>query len=133
MNAAVTTVVVVVAVIDIALGALVLQRNSRSATNRLFAASATAAAAWMIANYLCDNLPASEALLLFLNRLTVALGSVMGIFLLAFALTFPSVRSRLTPQVGAGSGTLGDSGRADADNPARGGRDHDRDAGAPTS
>jgi GAF domain-containing protein len=96
VNTAVTAVVVVVAVIDITLGALVLQRNSRSATNRLFAASASAAALWMIANYLCDNLPASDTLLLFLNRLTVALGSVMGIFMLAFALTFPSLRRRLS-------------------------------------
>ena len=42
--------VVLVAITDVALGVVVLQRNSRSFTNRCFAAGAATMALWMVVN-----------------------------------------------------------------------------------
>jgi len=88
-NALLAFVVAGVAAVDVALGAIVLQRNRRSFTHRAFAAAAATLALWLVANFLSDQVPADHARLLFLNRLTVAAGACAGVFLFAFVLSFP--------------------------------------------
>ena len=88
--------VVCVAVADVSLGAVVLQRNNRSFTNRSFAAAATAMAIWVVTNYLSDQVTANHLHLVFLNRMTVAMGLVSGMLLVAFALSFPHHRATMS-------------------------------------
>ena len=89
--------VVGVAAADIALGVVVLQRNSRSFTNRCFAAAAATMALWVVVNFLSDQTIASHERLVFLNRLTVAMGITSGMLLVVFALTFPHHRAHVSP------------------------------------
>jgi HD-GYP domain-containing protein (c-di-GMP phosphodiesterase class II) len=87
--------VVLCAAADVALGMVVLQRNSRSLTNRCFAAAAALLGLWVVANFLSDQVPADHAKLLFLNRLTVSSGVAAGVMLFAFVLAFPHLRARI--------------------------------------
>lgn len=92
MDTAQLAVVVAVSAIDIGLGLLVLLRNTRSRTNRLFAAAALGLVAWLVANFLCDQ-PALYADALQMNRLTLGAGALMGVLLIAFVVRFPSTRA----------------------------------------
>jgi PAS domain S-box-containing protein len=95
LDAVQLAVLVIVSVVDVALGLVVLLRNRRSTVNRLFAMAAFSMVAFLVSNFMCDQ-PAFYGQALVLNRLTLALASVMGIPLIAFAVTFPWNRARLS-------------------------------------
>lgn len=87
-------VVTTVSIVDIALGLVVLLRNTRSPTHRLFASAAFAMVAWLVINFMCDQ-PAFFAHALLLNRLAISTGVLMGIPLIAFGALYAADRSRL--------------------------------------
>ena len=94
-NSVLLFVVVAVAVADIVVGLVVLQRDNRSTTHRFFAGSAAALAFWLVVSYLSDQALPSHARLLFLNRLAVSAGIVAGMLLVAFSLTFPHRKAKI--------------------------------------
>ena len=87
-------ILIAVSALDIALGVVVFQRNSRRKSHILFAAAAFSMVAWLVSNFMCDQ-PAFYSSALFLNRALTAVAIVMGIPLIAFAVLFPRDLPRL--------------------------------------
>ena len=86
---------VAVALVNLGLATAVSIRNSRSASNRAFAAVVVAIVGWLGAAFLWDQAFAKSQAL-FLNRLTLAMAMLMGMLLLRFALVFPSKTATLS-------------------------------------
>ncbi|HET6352436.1 MAG TPA: HD domain-containing phosphohydrolase [Coriobacteriia bacterium] len=74
--------------LDLVLGGMALQRNSRSITNQLFAVATVAISVWLALNFMCDQ-PRFYAHALLLNRLATGAATMMGLLLVAFVVCFP--------------------------------------------
>jgi len=89
MDVAQFTIVSAVSALAIGLGIAVLQRNDRSRSHQLFALASLCVALWMVLNFM-SNESIFFAHAVMLNRLTMAMGVLVGVSMTAFGAVFPS-------------------------------------------
>jgi HD-GYP domain-containing protein (c-di-GMP phosphodiesterase class II) len=95
MNPVQLTMVIVVSLFVVGLGAVILQRNSRSRTHQLYFLTCVVLALWMALNFMSDQ-PAFVVHALKLNQVTVAVGMLVCLAMFSLAVVFPRSRVRIS-------------------------------------
>jgi HD-GYP domain-containing protein (c-di-GMP phosphodiesterase class II) len=106
LDASQLAIVVTAVALDLALGVVVLERNSRSTTHRYFGAATLTMIIWLVVNFMCDQ-PMFYDAALVLNRLAIASSLLMGIPLVAFSIVYPRKNARLSWEWWLGLAPLG--------------------------
>jgi signal transduction histidine kinase len=79
---------VVIGTLSTILGLLVFFNDKKKNTNKIFALLTFSIVTWIITNYLCDS-PSGANYALFWNKITMAAGTLIGLSLFYFSLSFP--------------------------------------------